>query len=100
MSHFVSQPVSCTWAQSEAVRGPLTLKNSTHFLEFIPLKCHFLKKGEDEQSKEWNKTGAKLSFLIPCPFSIITYLKVVSFKQLRFEGTLSPVMGKYTDHML
>lgn len=68
-SFHIPFPVSCTWAQSQAVRGPLPTKNLTHFPELITPKCHFLKRGQREQSMD--QTRAKSSFLIPCHFFLL-----------------------------
>lgn len=73
-SFYAPYPVSSTWAQ--AVERTCNAEEATHVPEVILPKCHFLKKGEDEHSKEWNNTGAKSGFLLPCPFSAAMYLKV------------------------
>lgn len=57
-------------AESQAMRGPSTLKNSTHFPEFIPPKRDFLKKGQHRQSKVWIETRASPVFLFPAIFPL------------------------------
>ena len=64
-SFLAPHPVKGTWDPSQSVPLSFPLKNSTPFPGFIPPNYYYLKKGED---KEWDKTGAEVSFSFPAFF--------------------------------
>lgn len=73
---------------------PSHWRTQSPFQDLFPPRHYSLKKEEDkEQGMGQNWSRGQL--LIPCLFLSGVHLKVETFKQFKYGGTLSPVTSKY-----